>query len=388
VNRPRRPAAAYLLHAVRRSLGLDSWLPADAVDAVDVERLRAAAEHHRVQPFVRAVARQDPRGARLVEAVEEGYWIGVTTHLRALADLKVAAAALEGAAVSWAVFKGPVLAELVYPRPELRLYTDVDLLVDPAQLRDAIEALEAAGCRLLDQNWDMLRDRMLGEVHLKAPAGTTIDLHWHMVNRPENRRRVSLRTEELLSRRRVVTLHRMHAPVLDWADAFVHLAVHASLSGGDRLLWLVDLALALEHVEDLDALAARARKSGTTRHLALMLSRVRVISDSGRVGAALSRVAPHAVERTILAVADAVSPVSEVTGTHSLARFLALTTESTVPGTMRSVGQGLTARARARGRGVDLSPLTSPDNPDSVLYASGGAAAREDFLRRVARARG
>ena len=380
------PTAAFLLAAVRRAVSTSPApsTPLPGVGGIDAGELGVAAAHHRVQPLVRAAIRHEPGTDHLLPAVDGGYWMGVTTHLRALTDLAAVVSAFDGTSLRWTVFKGPVLAELVYPRPDLRLYGDVDILVDPTELGAALRCLEGAGFRLLDRNWDLLRTRMLGELHLQAPAGTIIDLHWHMVNRPENRFRLRLDTSALLARSVPAQIAGVRVPVLDRVDAVVHLAVHACLGGGDRLLWLTDVALAMERVDDIDLLAARAADMGGTSQLALMLSRARAVQASPRGEAALARLVPDRSARRMLAAADALFPVAAATPGRSVPRFVALATGSTALDTAQRVARGVRRRTTPRQRRADSVPLTSPDNPASVLYASGGPAAREEFLQRVA----
>jgi hypothetical protein len=386
--------AAFLRAAVRSSLQLgaassdaggarDAEVVRRGAGSVDADELRVAAAYHRVQPLVRAAVRSQPGGERLLPEVEGGYWAGVSTHVRAMTDLRLAAATLDGAGVGWAAFKGPVLAETCYPRPDLRFYTDLDLLVDPAQFPEALAALESAGFTVLDRNWELLNARLPGELHLRAPAGTIVDLHWHLLNRPENRRRLRMPSAQFLAASRRVAVRELSVPVLMPADAVVHLSVHAGLTGGDRLLWLCDLALSMRAIEDVTLLSERARACGAANLVAVMLSRTAEIDDSPALAQAVARLATPS-RRAVLTAARKASPIAGVAAPHGLARFLALTTETTAAGTAGSVVRGLTRRLWSGGRLPDDAVETRADNPMSVLYPAGGPRRREAFLARVA----
>jgi hypothetical protein len=56
------------------------------------------------------------------------------------------------AGVPWLVVKGPALAEL-HGAPDLRAYSDLDVLVPSAAFGDALAALESAGAAVLARNW-------------------------------------------------------------------------------------------------------------------------------------------------------------------------------------------------------------------------------------------
>ncbi|MEJ7583174.1 MAG: nucleotidyltransferase family protein [Acidimicrobiales bacterium] len=210
-----------------------------------------------------------PPRARL----EEAYFTALQWHVRACHDLAVAPDALERAGVPWLTFKGPVLAEAIYVRHDLRSYADLDLLVSPGRLRDAITALEGAGGQLLDRNWRLARERMHGELHVRMPMGTTVDLHWHVVNEPQLREAFVVRTEELLARARSVDIDGRPVRTLSVEDTLVHLALHACTSGGSRLLWCKDLEQAVGQVGlDWGTVVARACGWGVGPPVATMLT--------------------------------------------------------------------------------------------------------------------
>jgi hypothetical protein len=383
VSSASRRSGDFLVASARRVL-LDDAAPLPAPGSVDLRSLRAAAQHHRVQPIVRAAVQDVPAHQHVADAVEDDYWRGLTTHLRALTDLSTLADTLAAAAVEWVAFKGPVLAETVYPRPDLRMYSDIDVLVDPRRLGAALDALEAAGFAVIDQNWDLLRRRMLGELHLRAPAGSMVDLHWHMVNRPENRSGLRLEAGTLLDQSTVARVAGRDLPVLSPSDTCVHLAVHAALSGGDRLLWSADLALALRAVDAPDALLRRAKELGAARHLALMLSRAHALLPTAQSAEVFGGVVPSAPARRALGLANALSPVERVTGGKSLTSFLARTTAATTSQSLRNVGRRARRRL-ARPTAPATPPISRSDNPDSVLFAAGGMASRAAFVAAVER---
>ena len=148
-------------------------------------------------------------------------------HLRALDDLRLVVSALGGAGVDVLVVKGPALVATCYAGPLLRSYVDLDVLVRPSQLREAVAALEAAGWTMLDANWPLLSSAGVGELKLEGPTGGALDLHWSFGKEGDPAPPV-----DTLMRRSVgVNDGELHYRTLGPADFAVHVALHAAASG-------------------------------------------------------------------------------------------------------------------------------------------------------------
>jgi hypothetical protein len=210
----------------------------------------------------------------LLAELHHRYARAVRGHLRVIWELAQLQPLLDATGVRWAVVKGPVAVELLYAAPGLRAYQDLDLLVDPAAFRDVLTALEGAGSQVMDRNWRLLRRELLGEVHLRLPRGTSLDLHWNLLNM--NRGRMWIDSVEVLERSVRRDLGGVIVPTLDPADTVVHLAVHAGVSGGDRLLWLKDVERAATLLEPTwEVVVERARRWNVSAPVGLILGRAR-----------------------------------------------------------------------------------------------------------------
>ena len=203
-------------------------------------------------------------GKRTQAALENAYFAALQAHARSHHDLGTVTEALDARGLAWLTFKGPVLAESVYSRADLRSYGDLDVLVAPDRLGSAVTALGDIGGVLLERNWQLARRRMHGEVHVRMPAGTMVDLHWHVCNEPSLRAVYPVPTMDLLMRSERVELDGRAIPTYAAADMLVHLALHACMSGGTRLLWSKDLEQAAQCKRDAlgldwDQVVARAR---------------------------------------------------------------------------------------------------------------------------------
>jgi hypothetical protein len=197
--------------------------------------------------------------------------------MRVMWQLAQVAGALAETGAGWAVLKGPVLVEELYDgRPGQRAYADLDLLVEPAAFGDAVQALEELGAEVLDRNWRMLRRDLRGELHYWLPGGTPLDLHWHVINMYRGRMQVHI--PDLVGRSRRVDLGGVEVPTLDAEDGILHLALHAALGGGDRLLWLSDVRRAVATWRPAwETVEARARAWRIGAPVGLILDRSRQV---------------------------------------------------------------------------------------------------------------
>jgi hypothetical protein len=209
--------------------------------------------------------------ARLVAQVRED----ALRHFGFLTVLDKFAVAFEAAGVDWVVLKGPVLAEIIYGSTS-RGYTDLDLMVPARQLRQAIAALETAGADLPVADWAEMTRSVTGEFSM-AYAGTPfVDLHWHLVNTGTARRRYALPVGEVMDRRQRVRLGPLEAWSLEPTDFAIHVALHASFSGSQRLRRLLDVERTLANrPPDWDALVERCRSWRVGLPVSVALNRAR-----------------------------------------------------------------------------------------------------------------
>lgn len=371
---PRRPPAM-----------LAAWTPAP-----DPAAFLALARANRVGPGLHVQLRPVPGLPAVVRAgLRADYHEQVFRSMQIASDLAVLAETLAG--VSWAVVKGPATAYTAFPRPDMRSYGDLDVLVDRRQLPDVVGRLERAGATVPVQNWSLVRAEQRAEFLVLLPHGTLLDLHWHLLNRGAIRRRFRLDVGPLLERVRQVDLDATPAPVLDPTDALLHLAVHAAMAGGDRLSWLWDLHLSRRNTAvDDDALVLRARRAGLHLVTAVMLEKTRALLDTPVAPELLDALAGRVGWRGALHVVDRLRPPTASTGHSLTGRTLLRATRSNAGSSLRSLGGSLyreVARPvlrdpehpwRRRGR-----PAAVGREPDPLYLDVGGPAERARYLHEV-----
>jgi hypothetical protein len=289
---------------------------------------------------------------------------------------------LDQEGIEWAALKGPALAESVHGRPDLRTSVDLDLLVSPHQLLGAIGSLQAYGCVLLERNWPALISALPGELHMRSTAGTPLDVHWHVIHEAGARSRAAVATDDLLGRTREVEVAGGAVPTLDAVDTLIHQCLHAALSGGDRLIWLVDIDRSLVFAP-MDQVVRRAQAMRIGPAVELMLRRARNLLCSPVDDEQLRSLVPERSWRLVSAVSAAAPPVHRARGGGSFARLVARATRADA----RSSGGEVLRRSREWLRsGTSVLSGHSIDwwdegNPDSMMFD----AREPDGLARFAR---
>ncbi len=350
----------------------------------DLSHWRDSAAWHRVDPWAwLAVKNSELATVAAARELADRYDYGVARHLRMIDDLRLISKALEGADVSFAVFKGAVLAELAYPRPDLRAYNDLDVLVAPSSFGVALDALKAEGCQLLDRNWHLLVEQSAGQLHLLTPLGTVIDLHWNLINNEPARTRFAISTSLVLDRASAVRLQGVETRTLESADGLVHLCLHATLAGANRLCWLKDIAQVITTCAPCwDDVVRRSQEWNASVAVGTALGRTAVALEVAVPDEIRQRLITSRTWRLMTRYVDRIASPARAHRGGSLNRVVARAAQSGggpiwVEFARRSVaalakGSPLRAESHAWERG--------PEDPQSSLFATGSLA---EYLRFV-----
>ena len=281
------------------------------------------------------------------------------------AELPELAATLDAAA-PWVLLKGPVLPQRAGARVS-RSYGDLDLLVDRRDLPAVVEALERIGCQLLERNWSLLARLGPGELALRTPGGHHLDLHWHLLNDEESRCAFPVSTAALLQRRTSMALDGGRVPVLADVDLCLHVILHAAKSGADHLIWLYDLAAAVEQEPDWQDLVDAARRWHVELPAAWLLSLTSVVLDLDVPTEVVSALDPHRIARTSMSAVQRVAPVQTAEGA-SLARLLvrSLRSDGRRSGVVLVRHAGAWAAGQLRPRGATSSAFDPDPHGDEA----------------------
>lgn len=294
---PAREAAGYVLGLCRAFV---AGSPPPPLDGVDAAAAAALVRAHRLLPTV---------GPLLVEVLDPAS--AAATALRgSLADLKRRhglvwlelrrlTAALDEERVPHVVLKGLALGPTVYPGPERRFVSDMDVLVAPESLESALAALERIGFKLADTR----REPSFYRWHhfhliLTGPLRVPLELHWDL-SRPRDYVRFDVRG--FIDRSPTVEADGTQLRIPSDADQLLHAAAQTLRDGFADLRRIVDAALLVRRGAAGGAeLPALAREQGMATPLWLLLETQRCLLgvEGGEVCARALR--PRPVVRACL----------------------------------------------------------------------------------------
>jgi hypothetical protein len=335
---------------------------AGLADGVDLTGLPARADYHGISGYVLqglrgAVADGVPVEPAVVAELERLQAEARIRQLLVRRDLAWLQTHLEEWEVPWLVLKGPVLSDRVHPGGALRSYRDLDVLVSGARFVEVVRALGRAGAEPSPEARAAAPGTTEGELSLRLPDGTVLDLHQHILT--AHRERFEVDVAGMLSRRRVVRLRDgAEVPTFDETDTVLHLALHAVSAGGHRLVWWADLRHCIERdPPSWHELVDRARRTRTTSVLALALG---VAEDQGvQVPVDLRELAvsPRWVA-SVRRAWRAQPPGAALGRERSLAKALTRSTCDSLAGSLRDVGR--------RARSVLAHPAGEASRPRAV----------------------
>jgi hypothetical protein len=348
-------------------------------------RVGPAAAEHGVTNLVYLCTRDltgiDPELRSLLATV---YHLNLTHHMKVIGELTTLGSALDAAGIPFLVVKGPVLAEVVYPRNDLRAYGDLDLVIPRGRFGDAISAQLESGCDNLDRNWRVIRREMRGQVHMTARFGTSADVHWHLINRSSVRRSFDIDMDSLFERARRVSLDGPEVLTLDPQDTLLQLAVHAGLSGGAKLAWLKDIERAAADPQlDWDLLVARARSWRVAEVAAVSFRRSAQLLSAPVPAEVIATLSGSRVWQGIVRGSERLSPPGRPPNQPSLSRSVTRATRGGLVASLTALVSRFSTDAGARighplGRRRTIL-ASAGDDSDRMAYFE---AVREE--RRVA----
>lgn len=243
----------------------------NALDRIDPVQLREMAVEQRMEPWI--VAALDEAGCG---AVADSSGLRTAALHRALLGLQLEhelgalLATLDQHSVPSILLKGPAVAVRYYPRPELRPYGDIDLLVRDADEECAHEILESRGFELTGGGHDdpLHHDHAKFQSIFQRRDGCVVEIH-------RDHLQIGLRPLSLdeVWHRAQPAPGGLAARVLDDHDQFVLLAVHLQRHNFERLVWFKDLDLMVRRVAfDWRRIESIARVEGCLSSVGYVLS--------------------------------------------------------------------------------------------------------------------
>ena len=156
------------------------------------------------------------------------YSLMLRTHGEAIMD------AASATGLPLVMMKGPVFARTIYPSPNLRTFTDIDLLIAPQAEPRLAQILDQHGFRLAHYDRDPVRQEW--KWIKRDNDALMIEVHTNMVHHPELRAAMSVTFEDL-------------AGIAETPAALLTVAlIHGALHRFERLRQIVDICQAARQV--------------------------------------------------------------------------------------------------------------------------------------------
>jgi len=254
------PQLRQLARALRPALGLRH---ADDAPEPSIALARFASDRHRVGPLLHRawspLADADDATTTYLERMAAN---NAKRELRQKAAARKFGALLDAQDIGWIEFKGWRLAEELYGESALRQSKDVDLLLAPGRVPDALElagehgyrigkggAGQSASLAMRRSRWVLRHHHEIGIVD--PDMNVQIELHSRLLGYPPDGWHDPA----------PVAGNRANAVSLGDPDFVLYLIAHGALTGWKRLKWLCDLVMLIQRVspEVRNAVIARAR---------------------------------------------------------------------------------------------------------------------------------
>jgi hypothetical protein len=224
-----------LLSSVASHHGLAPDLPPQALNWISLFKL---ARRHRVLDAVIRGARSSAR-AEILRAAEDEQTKLVQNHLQFRAILSSAIRRLDEAKVPFLLYKGLSL-QVQYYGDKFRPCADLDLIVHPADLQQAVEVFSKEGFVPLNRGG---RSSNSSGCTVTRADGFEIDLHTRTIDNYISR---STSLDELFSRK--IFLDALGCYTLSPSDHLLAIVLHGWKHHWCRLLWILDVALFMRSV--------------------------------------------------------------------------------------------------------------------------------------------
>ena len=239
---------------------------------LDWERLVQLATDHGVVPHVyRALSGSVVAPANGLFLVQQRYEANARQTLWLTRELLRVLHHLQSHGIDALPYKGPVLAEILYGNVALRQFSDLDVLIHPADVTRTKAALLELGYKLsleltpreeyayLNSGYEYAFDSSAGQ--------NLLETQWQILPRFYS---VGFDVDEFFDRATRVSLGGHSVPTLCAEDLMLVLCVHAAKHAWMQLSWLCDISVLAQSV-DWIAVQDRAQRLGVQRIVAVTL---------------------------------------------------------------------------------------------------------------------
>lgn len=186
-------------------------------------------------------------GEPLTDQVMEMYRAEMLQNLFLESELRRVVRTFNEAGIPLMLFKGPVLAYTIYPRPHLRTYHDIDAFIHPEDVERAHDALTRMGYSFYEEYRADPVDKQRTGYHFSLqrpglPFAVVVELHTAPHGSEIGTR---FDCEALWRNADTMTIVDQSVATMNPVDHLLYLCWHYRFHGFTRLLWFYDLVMML-----------------------------------------------------------------------------------------------------------------------------------------------
>ncbi len=192
--------------------------------------------------------------------------------------------------IRYVALKGPILSEMIYGQVSQRQSTDIDILIDKADVKSSVHMLRTAGfdcvenIEELDEKYFETYLALTDEVTLisKTLNRVKIDLHWKITTPLEL---FPVLDKPLWEYTDTYDFNGLEVRVISPELNFIYLCLHGAKHKWFRLQWLMDISELFQHQLDWDSIVQIVEKNQISRSvcqaavLSSVLSKSRIPSS-------------------------------------------------------------------------------------------------------------
>jgi len=231
----------------------DRPFTAESLSDVDWDRLLTLALQHGIGPWLHARVKKGhvQLPAAAAEKLRRNYVASALRNILLFEELGEILRALRTTGIPVILLKGACLAEAVYGDSALRPMGDLDLLVKPTDLIEAVRTLRAMGYES-DMPFDPVASQFGFQdmPAMRSARGVLVEVHWTLVTPLCNANIREKELEEIWSRAVPAILAGAETRMLSPTDLLLHLCMHMSVHhrfADISLRNLVDVAEVCRH---------------------------------------------------------------------------------------------------------------------------------------------
>jgi hypothetical protein len=264
------PEFELLLEICRAGVNMPFQAPARGIHGPEFYRL---ADHHGLAPRVYEALSHSP--ACVPQKTLDAFRLRSITNARQTlwfsAELARIAGKFRQAGIGVLAYKGPTLAQMLYGDVSSRQYSDLDLLVHPADVRAAQAILRELGYDPHSRFTEAQQNAYLRSgyecVFDAAHGRNLIELQWRIVPAFYS---IPFDVEGFFRRAIPMEVERAPLKTLSAEDLLLVLCAHAAKHGWTKLSWILDIAeLSQSHIADWSRVLNDARDLGICRIVAI-----------------------------------------------------------------------------------------------------------------------